>query len=198
VPARKTPPEAWVGAALAALADGGPEAIRVEVLAASLGVTKGGFYGEFADRSALVERMLDTWEQTVVDDVISQIENTEDDAHTKLRHLFELARHHTRAGRGLAVELAVRDWARRNPSVNKRLNRVDNRRMAYLRKLFRQIGCGHDDAEARSFLAFSLFVGSNLITAEHDGRSRRDVISDALDNLLTTADTDLARDRDNC
>ena len=118
------------------------EAIRIEVLAASLGVTKGGFYGEFADRSALVERMLDTWEQTVVDDVISQIENTEDDAHTKLRHLFELARRHTRAGRGLAVELAVRDWARRNPSVNKRLNRVDNRRMAYLRKLFRQIGCG--------------------------------------------------------
>ena len=194
MPARKTPPEAWVGAALAALADGGPEAIRIEVLAASLGVTKGGFYGEFADRSALVERMLDTWEQTVVDDVISQIENTEDDTHTKLRHLFELGRRYA-GGSGHAVELAVRDWARRNPSVNKRLNRVDNRRMAYLRKLFRQIGCGHEDAEARSFLAFSLFVGSNLITAEHDGRPRRDVISDALDNLLTTAGTDPARTR---
>jgi AcrR family transcriptional regulator len=194
VPARKTPPEAWVGAALAALADGGPEAIRIEVLATSLGVTKGGFYGEFADRNALVERMLDSWEQTVVDDVIRQIENTEDDAHTKLRHLFELGRRHA-GGRGLAVELAVRDWARRNPSVNTRLNRVDNRRMAYLRKLFRQIGCGPDDAEARSFMAFSLFVGSNLITAEHDGRSRRGVISDALDNLLTIAHTDPARSR---
>ena len=41
MPARKTPPEAWVDAALAALAEGGPEAIRIEVLAASLGVTKG-------------------------------------------------------------------------------------------------------------------------------------------------------------
>lgn len=184
MPARKTPPEAWVDAALAALAEGGPDAIRVEVLAASLGVTKGGFYGEFADRNALVERMLDTWEQAVVDDVIRRIENAEDDAHTKLRHLFYLAGRHVRAGRELAIELAVRDWARRDPAVKKRLNRVDNRRMAYLRKLFRQIGCDHDDAEARSFLAFSLFVGSNLITAQHDGRSRRDVISNALDSLL--------------
>ena len=105
MPARKTPPEAWVDAALAALAEGGPDAIRVEVLAASLGVTKGGFYGEFADRNALVERMLDTWEQAVVDDVIRRIENAEDDAHTKLRHLFYLAGRHVRAGREVAIEL---------------------------------------------------------------------------------------------
>jgi AcrR family transcriptional regulator len=184
VPARKTPPEAWIDAALAALADGGPDAIRVEALAASLGVTKGGFYGEFTDRNALVERMLDTWEQTVVDNVIRQVENTDDEADTKLRHLFYLAGRHLRGGRQLAIELAVRDWARRNPAVKKRLNGVDNRRMTYLRTLFRQIGCDHDDAEARAFLAFSLFVGSNLITAEHDGRSRRDVIAKALDNLM--------------
>jgi AcrR family transcriptional regulator len=186
VPARKTPPEAWIEAALNALAQGGPDAIRVEALAATLGVTKGGFYGEFADRNALVERMLDTWEQTVVDDVIHRIEDSQDDARTKLRHLFDLARRH--ADRGLAAELAVRDWARRNSGVGMRLNRVDNRRMAYLRKLFRQIGCDDDDAEARSFLAFSLFVGSSLITAEHNGRTRRDVISYALDRLLTTTD----------
>ena len=184
MPARKTPPEAWIDAALAALAEGGPDAIRVEVLATSLGVTKGGFYGEFTDRSALVERMLDTWEHTVVDNVIREIETTDDGADTKLRHLFHLAGRHLRGKHQLAIELAIRDWARRSPAVKKRLNRVDNRRMTYLRKLFRQIGCDHDDAEARAFLAFSLFVGSNLITAEHEGRSRRDVIGKALDNLL--------------
>ena len=78
MPARKTPEKAWVDAALVALAEGGPDAIRIEALAASLGVTKGGFYGDFADRNALVERVLDTWEREVVDDVISRIENSED------------------------------------------------------------------------------------------------------------------------
>jgi AcrR family transcriptional regulator len=187
VPARKTPPEAWVDAALTALAEGGPDAIRIEALAASLGVTKGGFYGDFADRNALVERVLDTWEHAVVDDVISQIENTDDDPRTKLRHLFELARERPVAGHGLAVELAIRDWARRSPGVSERLHRVDNRRMAYLRALFRQISIDHNDAEARSLLAFSLFVGNSLITAEHDGRPRREVISHALDRLLSSS-----------
>jgi len=185
VPARKTPPEAWVDAGLTALAEGGSDAIRIEVLAASLGVTKGGFYGEFADRNALVERVLDTWEQAVVDDVISRIENTEDGPRTKLRHLFELARDRSGAvGRGLAVELAIRDWARRSPEVSARLHRVDERRMTYLRTLFRQISIDDNDAEARSFLVFALFVGNSLITAEHDGRSRREVIDDALESLL--------------
>jgi AcrR family transcriptional regulator len=185
VPARKTSPEAWVDAALAALAEGGPDAIRIEALAASLGVTKGGFYGEFADRDALVERVLDSWERAVVDDVIARIENTDDDPRTKLRHLFDLARERPVAGRGLAVELAIRDWARRSPDVGERLHRVDNRRMAYLRTLFRRISTDDDDAEARSLLTFSLFVGNSLITAEHDGRPRRDVIGHALDRLLS-------------
>jgi AcrR family transcriptional regulator len=186
VPVRKTPPEAWVDAGLTALAEGGPDAIRIEALAASLGVSKGGFYGDFADRNALVERVLDTWEQAVVDDVISRIENTDDDPRTKLRHLFDLARDRGGvAARGLAVELAIRDWARRSPSVSERLRGVDDRRMAYLRTLFRQISIDENDAEARSFLVLSLFVGNSLITAEHDGRSRREVIDHALESMLS-------------
>jgi AcrR family transcriptional regulator len=174
-----------VAAALAALAKGGPDAIRVEALAASLGVTKGGFYGEFADRNALVERVLETWEHAVVDEVISEIENTDDDPRAKLRHLFDLARRRAHADPGLAVELAIRDWARRSSGVSERLHTVDNRRMAYLRALFRQISIDDADAEARSLLAYSLFVGDSLITAEHDGRPRRDVLSHALDRLLS-------------
>ncbi len=186
MPVRKTPPGAWISAALAALAEGGPDAIRIEALAASLGVTKGGFYGEFTDRNALIERVLDTWEQAVVDDVIYRIEQTDDDPRTKLRQLFDLARDHAGAKQRLAVELAIRDWARRSPSVKERLHRVDNRRMAYLRALFRQISIDDDDAEARSLLVFSLFVGNSLITAEHERRSRRDVAGHALERLLSS------------
>jgi hypothetical protein len=57
--------------------------------------------------------------------------------------------------------------------------------MAYLRTLFRQISIDENDAEARSFLVLSLFVGNPLITAEHDGRPRREVIDHALESLLS-------------
>src|SRR6478735_631029 len=114
----RTPREEWVSAALAALASGGPAAVRVESLAQSLGVSKGGFYWHFKDRSALLEEVLASWEQHMVDEVITQVDGTRADARTRLRQLFDLAA--TRADL-LEVELAVRDWARREPDVAARL-----------------------------------------------------------------------------
>ena len=183
----KTAPEAWVAAALDALTHGGPEAVRVEALAVSLGVTKGGFYWHFADRGALLDRMLDTWECAVVDDVIADVDAITGDARDRLRQLFQLARDRGGTRRSLATELAIRDWARRDPAVAERLRNVDERRMVYLRKLFRQISVDDDDAEARSFLAFSLFVGDRFIAVGHEHRSRAQVLEHALDRLLSTS-----------
>lgn len=178
----RTPREAWVAAALGALASGGPEAIRVEALAARLGVSKGGFYWHFKDRAALIKEMLDGWEQSVVGDVIAQIESEPEEPRAKLRHLFELA---ASAPDLLPIELALRDWSRRDEEVAARLRRVDNRRMEYLRSLFGPICADEDDVEARSTLAFSLFIGSSFILADHQGRSRGQVLQLAMDRLLS-------------
>jgi AcrR family transcriptional regulator len=176
----RTPRTAWVDAALEALAEGGPEAVRVEVLATGLGVTKGGFYWHFTDRTALIAELLDTWEQRVVEDVITRLESEDVDARTKLQHLFELA-----SERGMhRVELAVRDWARRDPDVAGRLHRVDTRRLDYLRSLFRSLGADDDEAEVRGLTTLALFVGSPLIRVEHPGRSRRQILKLATDRLL--------------
>ena len=51
----------WIEAALAELAEGGIERVRVEVVAERLGVTKGGFYRRFKDRRALLDAVLETW-----------------------------------------------------------------------------------------------------------------------------------------
>ena len=49
--------ETWIEAGLEEIARTGVEGVRVEVLAKSLGVTKGGFYRRFRDRAALLEAM---------------------------------------------------------------------------------------------------------------------------------------------
>jgi AcrR family transcriptional regulator len=177
----RTPRGAWIEAALQALAAGGPEAIRIEALAAQLGVSKGGFYWHFKSRPALLEEMLDHWEQSVVGDVIAEVESSSEDPRARLRHLFEMA---STAPDLLPTELALRDWSRRDKAVANRLRRVDNQRMDYMRSLFIPISADEDDAEARSTLAFSLFIGSNFILADHQGRSRSQVLQIALDHLL--------------
>jgi AcrR family transcriptional regulator len=167
-----------VEAGLKALANGGPDAVRVESLAASLGVSKGGFYWHFKDRRALLEEMLDSWERTVAEDVITQIESTPAPARDKLRQLFALA-----PSVDFAVELAIREWARRDAEVATRVRRIDNRRMEYLRSLFGQIGLDEEEVETRSMLAFSLFIGSYFVAADHAGRSRAEVLRLALERL---------------
>jgi AcrR family transcriptional regulator len=178
----RTPRTSWIDEGLRALGGGGPEAVRIEPLARALGVSKGGFYWHFDDRQTLLDEMLDTWERTGVDEVIEAVEADDGDARTRLRRLFALA---SASGGGLLkVELAIRDWARRDKAVAKRLRRVDNRRMDYMRSLFGAICEDDDDVEARCLLAFSLFIGGHFVSADHGGRSRAEVLELALEQLM--------------
>src|ERR1700744_458668 len=179
--ATRTPRERWVEAGLQALADGGPNTVRVEALAKQLGVTKGGFYGFFADREALLTAMLDTWERESTDDVLERVEREGGDPRARI----------TRAGlltfssdRLLPIDLAVRDWARHDPAVAERLRRVDNRRMDYLRAMFGTFCADGGEVEARAVPAFSLAIGSPFMAADHGPRSRDEAVAAAARWLL--------------
>jgi AcrR family transcriptional regulator len=178
----RTPRNKWIEEGLRALGAGGPDAVRIESLAKALGVTKGGFYGYFADRGALLEEMLDTWERTMIDEAIERVENEGGDARAKLRRLFALASS-PEALELVKVDLAVRDWARRDSTVAKRLRRVDNRRMEYMRSLFGAFCADENEVEARCIVAFSLFIGSPFVAADHGARSRAEVVKLALRRL---------------
>jgi AcrR family transcriptional regulator len=175
----RTPRAAWIDAALRALAERGPDGVRVEALASGLGVSQGGFYWHFTDRQALLEEMLDNWEKATVDDVIARVDGEPGDPRVKLQQLFDLA-----PTADFAVELAVRDWSRRDADVARRLRRIDRRRMEWMRSLFAQFCDGEDEAEARSMLAYSLLIGSYFVTAQHRGRTRAQMLQLAVDQLL--------------
>jgi AcrR family transcriptional regulator len=177
----RTPRSRWIEEGLRALAAGGPDAVRVEALAQALGVTKGGFYGHFADRNALLDEMLGTWERVSVDEVIERVDAEGGDARARLRRLFSLASS-SDGNELLRIDLAVRDWSRREQRVAERLRRVDNRRMDYMRSLFGAF-CPDADVEARCIVAFSLFIGNHFIAADHGARSRADVLEQALRQL---------------
>ena len=173
MPATRTPRGSWIEQGLRTLAAGGPDAVRIEPLEKALGVTKGGFYWHFDDRPALLEEMLDMWERVVVDEVIQDVERHGGDGRTKLRRLFELAMEKRDV---LKIELAIRDWARRDRDVARRLRRVDNRRMDYMRTLFGDFCADLDEVEVRCLLAFSVFIGNHFIVADNGPRSRAEVL----------------------
>ena len=177
----RTPRGIWIAAGLRALAAGGPDAVRIEPLAQALGVTRGGFYWHFENRRAFLDELLDDWERRSTDEVLARVEREGGDPRDKVRRAGML----TFSRELLPIDLAVRDWSRRDRSVARRLRRVDNRRMAYLRTLIGALHPEADDVEARSLLAFSLAIGDHFIAAEHDGRSRAEVLELAMRRLLS-------------
>jgi AcrR family transcriptional regulator len=181
-PPTRTPRSSWIDEGLRALAAGGPDAVRIEVLAKSLGVSKGGFYGYFADRQHLLDDMLDAWEHRAIDDVLARVEREGGDARTKIGRAGELT--FSIHGGLRDVELAVRNWSRREPAVARRLRRVDNRRMDYLRALFGTFCDDPDDVEVRCMLAFSLLIGNHFIAADHRKSSRADVLALTMRRIL--------------
>jgi AcrR family transcriptional regulator len=176
----RTPAGAWIETGLRALAAGGPDAVRIDQLARSLGATRGSFYWHFTDREALLTALLDTWEREATDEVLERVESQGGDPRDRLRRAGAL----TFSERLLPIDLAVRGWAQHDQAVAERLRRVDNCRMDYLRTLFGALYTDPDEVEARSMLAFSLAIGSHFMAADHRGRSRAHVLEVASRWLL--------------
>lgn len=179
----RTPRTSWIEEGLKALGIGGPDAVRIEALADALGVTKGGFYWHFDGRPALLEEMLDSWERLAVDEAIHRVEaeGETSDGRTKLRRLFAVGGSSPEL---LKLELAVRQWAQRDKKVARRLRRIDNRRMDYMRPLFREFCRDEEEVEVRCLTVLSLFIGNPFIVADHGKRGRDEIVAEAYKRLL--------------
>ena len=113
-PALKTSPlqpEDWIRAAFARLASEGIEAVRVELLARDLGVSKGSFYWHFQDREELLGRMFDRWEKEEID-WLDETVITPKAAARWARFV-----HHCTDQQLARLESAMRTWARRDERV---------------------------------------------------------------------------------
>jgi AcrR family transcriptional regulator len=181
---------AWIEAGLEALAEAGPDAIRIESLARKLGVTKGGFYGYFADRDALLAEMLDTWEQASTRDVRDRLEAEGGDPSMKALRAGFL----TFAPKRLrGVDLAVRDWSRRDPEIAARLRRVDSLRLDYLREQLGLVFDDPDDVEVRSLLALAVAVGMHYAAFSPEEIAR---LSARAAVIVSPSDTTVQVERD--
>jgi AcrR family transcriptional regulator len=174
----------WVEAGLAELAKGGIDRVRVEVLAASLGVTKGGFYRRFKDRRALLDALLETWARGRIAALAKQIELGGENARDRLKSLIRLYSERVSA-QGMGIELAIRQWARSDPYAAAAAAKVDDARLRGVAQLYRQLGLGAQDAEARAVLFYAFIFGQSLLFLDEPPRKRA---------TLTTACTDVLTD----
>ena len=158
--------ENWIESATDVLAREGLGGLRIEVLAKRCGVTKGSFYWHFKDRQDLLTAMLEYWKEGRIRDIEKTTSVTPGREREQLHFAIEVYGA-SRNRKGMAIELAVRDWARHDPQAATFVEAVDLYRLECTRKLFVAAGMTDAEAKSRSLLLYACVFGLSLMHYTH-------------------------------
>jgi AcrR family transcriptional regulator len=154
--------DAWIRGAFAVVAEDGVDGLRVEVLAKKLGVTKGSFYWHFKDRRDLLDAVLTTWKEGRIRDIRKQTTAQPGAELEALRHTIEVYSA-AKNRKGIAIEAAIRLWARQDGPTATVVEEVDATRLDCTRQLFVALGLPEAEAKARSVLLYAYVFGFSMM-----------------------------------
>ena len=165
-------PKQWVEAATEMLCKDGINGLRVETLAKKFGVTKGSFYWHFKDRQALLDAVLERWKTGRIQDIekVTQVPAGEEKSQLfKIIELYGTSKNR----KGMAIELAIRDWARHDTQASETVVSVDAYRLACTKKLFVANGLSDEEAQSQSLLLYACVFGLSLMQSQNfDGQEQ--------------------------
>lgn len=173
-PRRPLGREAWLSAARQALIEQGTAGIEVNKLAKRLRVSRGGFYWFFASRDELLDALLAFWVQTstvLFERIATAPEPNGMQKYQALVDLWIDEKEYDPKWDG-----AVRDWARTSPAVLKAVHAVDDKRIAFIEQVFRDLGYEGKDAHVRARVTYYHQVGYYALGIRESRKQRHDLL----------------------
>jgi AcrR family transcriptional regulator len=149
--------QAWLDEGIKILDEQGANALTIDALATRLEVTKGSFYHHFKNYQGYKEALLDYFEQQSTLTVIDLVEEMKTPSQ-KLAKLLDL----TMVGPP-RIEVAIRAWALLDGFVQNYQQRIDERRINYLKKLWAELRPAEAPAEIMAQMLYAVYVGSQHI-----------------------------------
>ncbi len=159
----------WLVQGIETLRGSGIDAVRVEPMARLLGVTKGSFYWHFKDRGEFLDRLLEYWETEMTDKIAAHVAHAEGQPHKQLLALLE----HIVNLEINRYDAAVRAWALYDERAARVVERVDERRLAYIDQLFLDMGFSAEQADIRSRMSYHYVVGEYTAFVKEPTRAER-------------------------
>jgi AcrR family transcriptional regulator len=161
----------WIEAGLKQLGHSGIAGVRVEVLAEQLGITKGGFYRRFKDRRALLDAILESWAEGRIASVEEHGAKGGATPAERVRSMVKIYVGPVNA-EGMAIEIAIRQWARSDRGAAAAVARVDTARLKVGEAIYRDMGLTPAKARARAILLYAFLFGQSLILLGQSPRER--------------------------
>ena len=166
--------EIWLDTARQALIEEGTAGVEINKLAKRLRSSRGGFYWFFKDHAQLLRELLDYWVRTstvLFERVLQTSGRNGMEEYLALTNLWIDEKEYDPKWDG-----AVRDWARTSEAVRKVVEAVDQKRIAILEQIFKDIGYTGVEAHIRARVMYYHQVGYYAMGVQESQRERRALI----------------------
>ncbi len=153
----------WIQAGLAAVADVGPNGLRIDRLCQRLGVSKGSFHHHFAGAGDFKQALLAAYEALVVEALDQAIERTASGTPKTALAGLTAAITNTEGFYRPDLEVAMRAWAFSDPEVRAVQERVDARRLESLQGIWSRILDDPAAVRTAALLPYLVGIGASFV-----------------------------------
>lgn len=161
---------AWLEAAHEVLTESGVEAVKVMALAQKLGLTRTSFYWHFKDRDALLDAIVQRWERKNTGNLAARAEAYAESIVEAVFNLFDCWLDNDLFDAQL--DNAIRNWARNDAGLKRRLDAADRVREEAVVAMFRRFGFGEGQARSRALTMMYTQVGYIAMAIEESRETR--------------------------
>lgn len=158
--------EVWLAAAREAFLDSGIDAVKIQPLANRLGLSRTSFYWFFEDRDAVLQALLDDWEETNTKPIIQASEAFAETISEAV--LTMIAVFLPGGGFENKLDLAIRGWAHQSDTVAALVNATDEIRLSALRAMFERFDYRPDEADVRARTMYLVQIGYISMQVQED------------------------------
>ena len=153
----------WLETGLTALADDGPNGLRIDRLCRRLGVSKGSFHHHFAGTGDFKKALLAAYEARVVNALEQAIEQTATATPKATLAGLTAAITSQQSFYRPDLEVAMRAWAFSDREVRAVQERVDLRRLESLRGIWSNILDDPAAVQAAALVPYLVGIGASLV-----------------------------------
>ena len=163
-------PELWLQAARDALLEGGVEAVKIQVLAKDLNLSRASFYWFFKDREELLDALLAQWREKNTGNIIRRANAYADSLAEAILNVcdcwFDQSLFDSR------FEFAIRSWALQSDKILSEVQEADTARIAALTSMFERFGRTTSSAGVRARTIYLVQIGYISMQTKEDIRLR--------------------------
>jgi AcrR family transcriptional regulator len=185
-------PDVWLNVAYDALLEGGVDAVRIQILAKTLDLSRTSFYWFFKDRDALLTALIERWRQTNTQNIVLRSEAYAETIAEAMLNVFDCWL--DRALFDAPFEFAVRSWALQSADILREVQEADAARLDALRRMFVRFGFAEGEADVRARTVYLVQIGYISMQTREDNETRLRRMPDYLE--IFTGTRPLAREFD--